>query len=149
MPTSLSLNSLVHEILKIMPNKSGFLNSAAWLGFSWYEKNSQLYGIPIPDARDRNGKPSEEEVLLYNIYQNSIAKHCLFNDSSKHFPVRRERPFLEQLNALNEEHLHLAKKADILKTSGTRKRIPAVADILGTLATLAITAIVLIVMYLP
>ena len=149
MPANLSLNSPVHGILEKMPNKSGFLNSAAWLGFRWYEKNSRQCGIPIQDARDRNGKLSEWAVLLYNIYQNSIARYCLSNDRSKHFQVHCEIPFLEQMDALYKEHLYLAKKADILKTSGTSKRIPAVAGILGTLATLAITAIVLIVMYLP
>ena len=149
MPTNLSINNPAHEILKKMPNKSGFLNSAALLGFSCYEKNSQLYGIPIQDAGDRNGKPSVEEILLYNLYQNSIARYFLSNDRSKHFQVHCEIPFLEQMDALYKEHLYLAKKAAGLRTRGTRKGIPAVAGILGTLATLAITAIVLIVVYLP
>ena len=149
MPTNLSLNSPAHGILEKMPNKSGFLNSAALLGFIWYEKNSRQYGIPIQDACDQNGKPSEEEILLYNFYQNSIARYCLSNDSSKHFQVLHESSPVERLDALNKEHLYLAKKAAGLKTSGTRKGIPAVAGILGTLAALAITAIVLIVVYLP
>ena len=149
MPTNLSLNNPVHEMLEKMPNKSGFLNSAAWLGFSYYEKNSQLCGIPIQDARDRNGKLSEKAVLLYNIHQGSMERRCLLNDRSKHFPVRYEGSLLAQLEALNKEHRHLIGKAISLRTSGTRKGIPAVAGILGTLATLAITAIALIVMYPP
>ena len=148
MPANLSFNSPVHEILNKMPNKSGFLNSAAWLGFRWYEKYSQLYGIPIQDARDRNGKLSEGAVLLYNIFHNGIARCWLHNERSKHFQVRCEGSFLEQLNGLTNDQLHLAKKAADL-VSGIRKGIPAVSGILGTLATLAIMAIVLIAIYLP
>lgn len=146
--TDLSFNLSARNILAKMVCKSGFAQSAIFWGYGEYLKASQLYSIPIADARDLNGKPSEGAILLYNIYQNRAELHCLYDYRSEHFPIYYGRPIQKQLEALTKESSYLADKAKDFNTRRTCRKLPAVASIVGMLVGLAITAIAGIVMYL-
>ena len=148
--TNTSIGEDVRGMLKKMPNQSGFIHSSVRLGIGMYTENARLYGIPIQNDPDPHYKPNKIDVLLYNMFQNDAERRCLRQRyCSEYVPIRYEGRRLTQLSALNEESRYLGNEAKALNFGKTRKKIPAMASILGMLATLAITVIALVVTYSP